>query len=182
MEFPKNNQNVSKKIKKRKSINEGDRFIPNRKNSNFNLFEIKQMEFLQEKQHKENILFKKKLSSNNSIREQILRKNLSRNSKEEEIFKFNNKLIENFTQEKSKFTLAASKPKRTIDEDPFRVLDAPEIFPDFYSNCLDWSNKNYLSVILDQTIYMWNGFSGKVIKLMTKENEEYYYSKIKIIF
>ena len=37
---------------------------------------------------------------------------------------------------------------RKIPQDPFRVLDAPNLCDDFYLNLVDWSQSNALAVAL----------------------------------
>eukprot|EP00117_Sycon_ciliatum_P032649 scpid56579/ scgid25272/ Fizzy-related protein homolog; Cdh1/Hct1 homolog len=62
--------------------------------------------------------------------------------------------------------LSPRKSHRCIPEAPHKVLDAPELQDDFYLNLLDWSKTNLLSVALGPSIYLWNGLTGQVSKLL----------------
>jgi len=43
-----------------------------------------------------------------------------------------------------------------IDSSPFKVLDAPCLRDDYYLNLVDWSKDDFLSVGLDQAVYIWD--------------------------
>ena len=36
------------------------------------------------------------------------------------------------------------------------ILDAPDLFDDYYLNLLSWSDTNELVIMLSQTVYLWN--------------------------
>eukprot|EP00892_Ulva_mutabilis_P004073 jgi/Ulvmu1/2037/UM120_0033.1 len=57
---------------------------------------------------------------------------------------------------------AAARSHRYIPPQPDRVLDAPDMLDDFYSNVLDWGANNQLMVALGSTLYLWNGDTGDV--------------------
>eukprot|EP00924_Labyrinthula_sp_SR-Ha-C_P014165 snap_masked-scaffold_72-processed-gene-0.14-mRNA-1 protein AED:0.21 eAED:0.21 QI:64/1/1/1/1/1/2/97/609 len=59
-----------------------------------------------------------------------------------------------------------SKPRRKIPKMPFKILDAPSLKDDFYLNLMDWSSQNVLGVGLHQSVYLWNGTTSKVSKLL----------------
>ncbi|KAK1370443.1 Cell cycle switch protein CCS52a [Heracleum sosnowskyi] len=57
------------------------------------------------------------------------------------------------------------KPLRTFPKSPCKILDAPGLEDDFYSNLVDWSSQNILVVGLGNCVYTRNGFTSKVTKL-----------------
>ena len=46
------------------------------------------------------------------------------------------------------------KPRK-IEQRAFRVLDAPGLLDDFYSNLIDWSSRDVLAVALANRVYLW---------------------------
>lgn len=58
-----------------------------------------------------------------------------------------------------------TKIKRKIAQQPFRVLDAPNLCDDFYLNLVDWSAANQLSVALGNSVYIWNANTASVSEL-----------------
>jgi cell division cycle 20-like protein 1 (cofactor of APC complex) len=54
---------------------------------------------------------------------------------------------------------------RKIDPNPFKVLDAPALYDDFYLNLLDWGMSDTLAVGLSQCVYLWQAKTSKVEKL-----------------
>lgn len=62
----------------------------------------------------------------------------------------------------------ARKPKKSlrhIPQTPDRILDAPELRPDFYLNLVEWSTKNTIAVALGQAVYLWDAGSGGINQL-----------------
>ncbi|KAJ5111371.1 hypothetical protein N7532_001906 [Penicillium argentinense] len=57
------------------------------------------------------------------------------------------------------------KQPRYVNKVPFKVLDAPDLQDDFYLNLVDWGSSNMLGVGLANSVYMWNGQTGRVTKL-----------------
>jgi len=56
----------------------------------------------------------------------------------------------------------SSVVRRRIPTQAERVLDAPGIGDDYYTNLLDWSSKNIVAIALDSKIYLWNANNGDV--------------------
>lgn len=54
---------------------------------------------------------------------------------------------------------------------PYRVLDAPDLADDFYLSLLDWSAQNVIITALVSDVYLWNGYTTKVDKLMSLEDD-----------
>lgn len=57
------------------------------------------------------------------------------------------------------------KQARKISKIPFKVLDAPELQDDFYLNLVDWSSTNVLSVGLGACVYLWSACTSQVTRL-----------------
>lgn len=68
----------------------------------------------------------------------------------------------------------AKKTMRNIPQVPERILDAPEILDDYYLNLLDWSVNNHLAVALGSSVYLWNAATGDITQLLQLENPEEY--------
>ena len=51
------------------------------------------------------------------------------------------------------------------------IVDAPYISGDFYTNLLDWSSDNVLSIALENTVYLWNASGCSASKLVTVDEE-----------
>ncbi|XP_057900810.1 cell division cycle protein 20 homolog [Melospiza georgiana] len=70
------------------------------------------------------------------------------------------------------------KNSRNIPSKPERVLDAPEMFNDYYLNLIDWSSQNFLAVVLDDTVYLWNYGTREIIPLLQTEHPDVYISSV----
>ncbi len=66
---------------------------------------------------------------------------------------------------------SARVPGREISKTPFKVLDAPNLKDDYYLNLLAWGNNNCLGVALLDSVYLWNGDTGKVAKCCQQESD-----------
>lgn len=53
-----------------------------------------------------------------------------------------------------------------------RILDAPELRPDFYLNILDWSSLNIVAVALNEIVYLWNASDGAIMELCELAKDE----------
>ena len=45
---------------------------------------------------------------------------------------------------------------RKIPSEPYRVVHAPKLKDDFYTNLLDWSSDDIISVVLNNAVYVWS--------------------------
>lgn len=68
----------------------------------------------------------------------------------------------------------AKKTTRNIPQVPERILDAPDILDDYYLNLLDWSVNNHLAVCLGGSVYLWNAASGEINQLCQMETTDEY--------
>lgn len=66
---------------------------------------------------------------------------------------------------KSEYQTYNLAPKRKINKEPYKVLDAPNLIDDYYLNLLDWSSDNILAIGLDNSVYIWRACNSKVEKL-----------------
>lgn len=55
--------------------------------------------------------------------------------------------------------------ERYIPADASRVLDAPDIYNDFYLNIIDWGSHNVLGVGLKSLMWLWNAENGTITEL-----------------
>lgn len=55
--------------------------------------------------------------------------------------------------------------RRTINQRPESVFDAPNLGEDFYKNLIDWSSSNVLAVALRGSLYVKNMSNGRVERL-----------------
>ena len=115
-------------------------------------------EFDEEKHNDENIFYK-----------DLLLKNLKKDTK---VFKSMNELALNQNSYHSFNTIKTSK-FRKIDNDPFKILDAPLLQDDYYLNVVDWSVTNNLAVGLANTAYVWNFQTNQVNKILELEEENF---------
>ncbi|KAJ3925010.1 MAG: WD40 repeat-like protein [Lentinula lateritia] len=57
-----------------------------------------------------------------------------------------------------------NKPRpeyRNVAKTPFRILDAPGLSDDFYTNLIDWAPSGVIAVGLDKHVYLWTGDNHK---------------------
>lgn len=70
--------------------------------------------------------------------------------------------------------IMGKKPNiKEIPSKPIKTLDAPFLEDDFYLNLLDWSSKNYLSVILGNALFLYNHENSQVTRLIAKSVPPY---------
>eukprot|EP01002_Notosolenus_urceolatus_P014602 NODE_625_length_1902_cov_27.480842_g502_i0.p1 GENE.NODE_625_length_1902_cov_27.480842_g502_i0~~NODE_625_length_1902_cov_27.480842_g502_i0.p1 ORF type:complete len:513 (-),score=52.48 NODE_625_length_1902_cov_27.480842_g502_i0:40-1578(-) len=64
----------------------------------------------------------------------------------------------------------AKKDSRVIPTSAERVLDAPEILDDFYTNTLEWSSTDLVAIGLGPTCFVWNPSTGDTQELSVAQN------------
>ncbi|KAG2377975.1 hypothetical protein C9374_008597 [Naegleria lovaniensis] len=67
---------------------------------------------------------------------------------------------------------------RHIPQTPEKVLDAPQMIDDYYLNLLDWNANNVLAVSLCESVYLWNGETGEINKLMSCSQQDNYVTSV----
>jgi len=59
---------------------------------------------------------------------------------------------------------------RKISTKPYKILDAPGLSGDFYTNILDWTSSNLVVVALNNQIYTWSPVRHDVSNLNVSAN------------
>lgn len=53
-----------------------------------------------------------------------------------------------------------------------RVLDAPGLLDDYYTNVLDWGDRNIIAIGLGTTVYLWDASTKTTSELVTVDEED----------
>uniref|UniRef100_A0A182NEQ3 CDC20/Fizzy WD40 domain-containing protein n=1 Tax=Anopheles dirus TaxID=7168 RepID=A0A182NEQ3_9DIPT len=72
-----------------------------------------------------------------------------------------------------KTPMSAKSSSRYIPNAPERILDAPEIMNDYYLNLMDWSTDNVIAVALGSSVYLWNAATGTIEMLFENEGNDH---------
>ena len=81
-------------------------------------------------------------------------------------------------KEEEEGMLETFKEYRKISKTPYKILDAPCLTGDFYLELINWSSRNQLAVALGNTVWLWNGDSGKVSKFCLKKQADIEYTAV----
>ncbi|XP_069696576.1 cell division cycle protein 20 homolog isoform X2 [Periplaneta americana] len=169
------NSTTPSSAKGSKTPNGGDRFIPNRNTTNFDLGHYK---VNQDQQPDDEMT-----SPSQKEMQRIMAENLHGGDVQNmRILAFKNKapgapdgyinpLKVVYSHSKTPASVKCSS--RYIPQTPDRILDAPDIMDDYYLNLIDWSPNNVLGVALGSNVYLWNGSSGSIQQLLTLEGSDY---------
>ncbi len=157
-------------VKTPTSSNCGDRFIPNREATNFDIgnYLIKKEEQKKEASN-ENDSNVKATTSDEQIRalsEAITGMDITK----KKILAFQSKapappeshLNPMRVVFSTKTPLSSKSGSRFIPSNSERILDAPDITNDYYLNLLDWNKENIVTVALGQSVYLWNAGTGNI--------------------
>ncbi|XP_018571898.1 cell division cycle protein 20 homolog [Anoplophora glabripennis] len=151
----------------------GDRFIPLRSASNFDLAHYKLTQ--DENNHSD--------SPTHQELQRVLSENLhGADINNQRILTYKNKApsapegFQNpmrviYTQTKTPASVKSSS--RYIPQAPDRILDAPDIVDDYYLNLMDWSGNNILAAALGAHVYLWNAGTGNIDQLLELEGNDY---------
>jgi cell division cycle 20-like protein 1 (cofactor of APC complex) len=82
-------------------------------------------------------------------------------------------------EDNEKAIMDSLKVYRKISRVPYKILDAPGLVDDFYLSVVDWSDKNHLAVSLLQSVWLWSGDTGNVLKFCEKKDPGSEYTSIK---
>ncbi|XP_036371225.1 cell division cycle protein 20 homolog isoform X2 [Octopus sinensis] len=178
----KSNSGKSKKQPKTpKTPTAGDRFIPNRSSTQFDVGYYKIMN--------ENLAKKDEADTRSPSQVQyqkIMNENLNGEILSSKIISYKakpptapeghqNSLRILYTSSKNS---QCKKLTRHIPQTSDRILDAPEILDDYYLNLLDWSANNQLAVALAGHLYLWNAGTGEIKQLTEMESSDAYISSV----
>ncbi|KAI4460335.1 cell division cycle 20 cdc20 fizzy -related [Holotrichia oblita] len=149
----------------------GDRFIPSRSATNFDLghFKITQNEenASPSKQELQRVICEN-LHGNDIRTQKILSYQKKAPAAPEG---FQNPMRVLYTQTKTPASVKSSN--RYIPQAPDRILDAPDIIDDYYLNLMDWGANNILAAALGSHVYLWNAGTGKIEELMEMSGNDY---------
>ncbi|KAI3879506.1 hypothetical protein MKW92_000883 [Papaver armeniacum] len=150
---------------RRKSTENLDRFIPNRSAIDFDYAKYMLTEGCKGKastvaSSPSNKAYRKQLA-------EVLNLNRTR------ILAFKNKpskpveslFPEASTEKRRKLTV----PHRSIPQIADRILDAPDIYDDYYVSVLDWGSSNVLAIGLGYTVHLWDATESSSSELMTAD-------------
>lgn len=133
----------------------GDRFIPSRSATNFDLghFKINQGEESNDSPSKQELqrAMCENLHGNDITSQRILSYQKKVPTAPEG---FQNPMRVLYTQTKTPASVKSCN--RYIPQAPDRILDAPDIIDDYYLNLMDWGTNNILAAALGAHVYLWN--------------------------
>ncbi|XP_068143642.1 cell division cycle protein 20 homolog [Drosophila tropicalis] len=72
-----------------------------------------------------------------------------------------------------KTPISTKSGSRYIPTTSERILDAPDFINDYYLNLMDWSGDNIVAVALGSCVYLWNAASGNIEQLTEFEEGDY---------
>ncbi|XP_074642206.1 cell division cycle protein 20 homolog [Tubulanus polymorphus] len=164
--------------------NSGDRFIPSRRSS---LYDVAHYKLVQ--QENEQNVDPEASSPSKQMYQRIMSNNLNGDSMNNKILSYKSKAPQPpegcsnnmkvlYTSQTKTPQSTVKKSTRHIPQVPERILDAPDILDDYYLNLLDWSVNNHLAVALGNCVYLWNAGCGDITQLMSMDNNEDYVSSL----
>nr|ATL75343.1 fizzy-like protein [Diachasma muliebre] len=160
----------------------GDRFIPSRSTTNFDLAYHKLQQHASDSDH-DKISTSEASSPSKKEMQRLISENLHggdinsmrvlsyQNKAPEPPEGYQNPLRVVYSQSKTPASIKTSS--RYIPQAPDRILDAPEIVDDYYLNLVDWSSSNVLAVALGGNVYLWNAGTGTIEQLFELEGNDY---------
>uniref|UniRef100_A0A1B0GCS7 Cell division cycle protein 20 homolog n=1 Tax=Glossina morsitans morsitans TaxID=37546 RepID=A0A1B0GCS7_GLOMM len=165
----------------------GDRFIPNRGSTNFELghYLLKQDEEKSENDEENEgnsnanddkptpakLEHRKLISESMQVADSKTTRILSYQNKAPPAPEFHvNPLKVVYT---TKTPLSTKSGSRYIPTTSERILDAPDIINNFYLNLLDWSTDNIVTVALGSCVYLWNAGTGSIQELVEYEEGDH---------
>nr|GMD94294.1 protein FIZZY-RELATED 2-like [Ipomoea batatas] len=159
----------------------GDRFIPSRSSSKFELFNVSlpAHSSSEDSSNAYTTLLRAALFGPDSgavlppLTPESSARNLHSNSLNCNIFRYKTETRKSvhslfpfgFDDQLPGVSPSPVKAPRKVPRSPFKVLDAPALQDDFYLNLVDWSSHNVLAVGLGNCVYLWHASSSKVVKL-----------------
>ncbi|MFH4976526.1 hypothetical protein AB6A40_003235 [Gnathostoma spinigerum] len=175
-------------------VGEGDRFIPSRSGSQFELANHLLVNHSCEESTTHNESMSAPNSPNKAEKEMKIQMMRTKSSGEigadERIlcykkgqapvapygFKNHPKVI--YSSSAANSASSVKKGLRHIPAAPERILDAPEFRDDYYLNLLHWSVDNVIAVALGNTVYLWNAATGEIDTLFEVPESEKYITSV----
>ncbi|XP_053690665.1 cell division cycle protein 20 homolog [Sabethes cyaneus] len=163
----------------------GDRFIPNRNTTDFDLghFMVKQNEAKKDNDNDGGeTLVPNQTSPKNAERIKILSEAMKGcDISNKRILSYQTKapaapdghMNPHKVVYSMKTPMSTKSGSRFIPNAPERILDAPDIINDYYLNLMDWSGDNVVAVALGSSVYLWNASSGNIEVLYENEGAEH---------
>ncbi|XP_065356050.1 cell division cycle protein 20 homolog [Calliphora vicina] len=164
----------------------GDRFIPNRGTTNFELghYLIKQEQDKSEndEENESNSNNANKMTPAKAERQKLISDSMQvADGKTTRILSYQNKApaapeshINPLKVVYSiKTPISTKSGSRYIPTTSDRILDAPDIINDYYLNLLDWSADNIVTVALGNAVYLWNAVTGNIEQLVEYEEGDH---------
>ncbi|XP_049799379.1 cell division cycle protein 20 homolog isoform X1 [Schistocerca nitens] len=152
----------------------GDRFIPVRSQSSFEMGHFK----INQEQENEELL-----SPSKRDKQRIMSENLhGADINKTRVLCYQNKAPNAPEGHQNSLKVVYSHSKtpgsvksttRYIPMTPDRILDAPDIMDDYYLNLIDWGAHNILAVALGSGVYLWNAHTGEIEQLLVLEGSDY---------
>ncbi|XP_024873491.1 cell division cycle protein 20 homolog [Temnothorax curvispinosus] len=158
----------------------GDRFIPSRATTNFELshFKILQQQNAEQDKDRADRTCPMKREMQRLIGENLHGRDINNTRVLSYQIKapapskgYQNPLKVLYSQTKTPASVRGST--RYIPQSPYKTLDAPEIINNYYLNLVDWSNNNILAVALDANVYLWNAGTDTTEHLFELEANDY---------
>ncbi|XP_006622956.1 cell division cycle protein 20 homolog isoform X1 [Apis laboriosa] len=158
----------------------GDRFIPSRSTTNFDLgyYKIQQQTNAEKDEEKLDNASPSKREMQRLMGENLhggdinqMRVLSYQNKAPAPPEGYQNPLRVVYSQSKTPASIKTST--RYIPQNPDRILDAPEIVDDYYLNLIDWSESNILAVALGANVYLWNAATGTIEQLLELNGNDY---------
>ncbi|XP_037958360.1 cell division cycle protein 20 homolog [Teleopsis dalmanni] len=181
LKTPVKNPDTRPKKTPSKTPSGGDRFIPNRCASNFDIGHfLLNKEREQERDKTEND--KNKISPSKLERQKLIADSLNIGDlKSTRILCYQNKApsAPDSHQNPLKVVFSTNTPHssksgtRYIPSTSDRILDAPDIINDYYLNLMDWSSDNIVTVALGSAVYLWNAGTGNIEQLVEYEGGDH---------
>lgn len=161
-----------------KTPTHGDRFIPTRSATNFELGHYLIKEQKQNNGNEEN---EQNTSPSKTDRQKLISDTMQVGDKKTRILCYQNKAPAAPETHSNPLrvvysikTPASTKSgSRYIPTSSERILDAPDIINDYYLNLMDWSSDNVVTVALGKAVYLWDAGTGNIGQLVEYEEGDH---------
>lgn len=150
------------------SAMQGDRFIPNRAATNFDLGFYMLTQTRKEKERAAALASQPAKTYGKLLAENMLPKRTRILAFQARPYASSSSAAEEVSFD---YHPKPRKQRREISQSADRVLDAPDMVDDYYLNVLDWGSKNILSIALGGVVYLWNATNCSASELLRTEHD-----------